>query len=408
MSTNEFSPPIHPDIKRELKHSLFQLSPRSFELFAGDFLVYVGLEAVSVTRFIGDGGIDAVGDLVAGRFRIPIGIQVKRYRNNVQRPDIDRFIGALSGQFSEGMFMTTANYSPAALQKATTSLPRILTLNGDHIVSMMLEHHLGTKPSSHQSDKLDIDADYFHSFEERKALLSKRVKETSQGYNEAEQPLDEQTILLTPEEDLLSLTAFGYALRVDPTRLRRWVEQGTLQADVLQSSGEKSQLYFRRDRIERVRATLNLENIPASPEEWKQEFLDFARSRNLSRSYKPVMIKAFFQLADREGAVQIDDLVAAFKNIYQQHATTRQPLEQNSSLMTHPFEASNQAIKRLIITNPLERFLIKNFIEYDPKTGILWIAPHLWQGLHYYEVLDVLKNADEQIEYYRSRPSQET
>ena len=79
-------PPVNPDIKRELKQQLLSLSARSFEFFAGEFLVYVGLESVSVTRYIGDGGIDALGSLVAGLFRIPVGIQVKRNRNNVQRP----------------------------------------------------------------------------------------------------------------------------------------------------------------------------------------------------------------------------------------------------------------------------------------------------------------------------------
>src|SRR5438105_12485635 len=81
-------PPINPDIKRELKLQLLSMSARSFEFFAGDFLVYAGLEIISVTRYIGDGGIDAHGNLLAGRFRIPIGIQVKRHRNNVQRHDI--------------------------------------------------------------------------------------------------------------------------------------------------------------------------------------------------------------------------------------------------------------------------------------------------------------------------------
>src|SRR5437660_12259930 len=124
-----YTPPANPDIKRELKKHLLTMHARRFEFFAGEFLVYVGLEAVSVTRYIGDGGIDASGDLVAGQFRIPVGIQVKRYRNNVQRPDIDRFVGALSKRFSEGLFLTTANYAPAALHKAATSIPRVLTLN---------------------------------------------------------------------------------------------------------------------------------------------------------------------------------------------------------------------------------------------------------------------------------------
>ena len=71
--------------------------------------------------------------------------------------------------------------------------------------------------------------------------------------------------------------------------------------------------------------------------------------------------------------------------------------------MVHPTEAGDQAVKRLIITNPLERFPIKNFIEYFPEEGNLRIAPQLWQELHHYEVLDVLKSVDEQISYYISR-----
>jgi hypothetical protein len=402
-------PPTNPDIKRELKKQLLSMSARSFEFFAGDFLVYIGLEAISVTRYIGDGGIDAQGDLVAGMFRIPTGVQVKRYRNNVLRPDIEKFIGALSGRFPQGMFMTTSNYAPAALQKATHSVPRILTLNGDQIVTVMVEHNLGLKVSQANNRRLDIDPDYFAAFEAMKGLLSGKVKEAPQSYNAASSPLDpealtdEQTIDLKPEEDLISLNALGYALRVDPTRVRRWLENETIKPDVSQISGAYTNYYFRRDRIEQIRRSLSLENIPASSDEWKQEFLDFARSRNLSRSYKPVMIKAFFKLVDRDGKVKIDDLVKEFRDYYIQRANAEDPLEQDSSLMAHPANASDHAVKRLIITNPLERFLIKNFIQYFPEEGVLQIAPQLWQELHYYEVVDALESADEQISYYITR-----
>lgn len=390
-------PPSNPDIKRELRQQLLALSARSFEFFAGDFLVYIGLEAVSVTRYVGDGGIDARGDLLAGHFRIPIGIQVKRHRHNVQRPDIDRFIGALSGRFSEGMFMTTASYTPNALQKAARSIPRVLTLNGEQIVSIMIEHSLGVKPSSLNAHKLDIDPDYFATFE---AMRKHLVKDPHQGYCTVS---DEQTIELGPEEDLISLNALGYALRVDPARVRRWVENGDLQPEVSQPSSERTSHYFRRDRIEQIRKDLGLGYVPTSSDEWKQEFLDFAKSRHLSKSYKPVMLKAFFKLVDREGKVKIDDLVSEFRDYYVQQANKSQPLEQSKSLMVRPTSASDQAVKRLIVTNPLERFLIKNFIEYFPEEGILRIAPQLWHELRHYEVVDTLESADEQIRYYISR-----
>lgn len=410
MSLVNSSPPANPDTKRELQQHLLALSARSFEFFAGEFLIYAGLEAVSVTRYIGDGGIDALGTLIAGRFRIPIGIQVKRYRHNIQRPDIDAFIGALSGRFSEGIFMTTANYAPGALQKAATSLPRVLTVNGDQIVSTMIEHHLGVKPSVLNAQKLDIDPDYFAAFEARRDLFASHVRENPQNYRvdttslaHAETPLDQQTIDLRPEEDVISLNALGYALRVDPVRVRRWVEHGSLRSDTSQPFGEYTSYYFRRDRIEQIRRECGLAAIPVSSEEWKQEFLDFTQSRNLSKSYKPVMIKVFFKLVDREGKVRLDDLVREFRSYYVQSIRAGHPLEQNKSLMAHPVEASDQAIKKLIIAHPLERFLIKNFIDYDHEEGVLQISPQLWQSLHYYELIDILKSTDDQINYYVAR-----
>jgi restriction endonuclease Mrr len=154
------TPPFNPDIKRELKNQLLNMTPRGFELFAGEFLVYVGLEKVSVTRYIGDGGIDAEGDLIASSFRIPVGVQVKRYRKNVQRTDIDKFIGALSGRFSEGLFVTTADYGATASKKASSSIPRVLTLSGDQVISIMLENKLGLKLSDGKAANLRIDPDY--------------------------------------------------------------------------------------------------------------------------------------------------------------------------------------------------------------------------------------------------------
>jgi hypothetical protein len=414
MSLYSSSPPANPDIKRDLQQQLFAMSARSFEFFAGEFLVYSGLEAVSVTRYMGDGGIDALGTLIAGRFRLPIGIQVKRYRNNIQRPAIDTFIGALSGRFSEGMFMTTAHYAPGALQKAATSIPRVLTVNGDQIISTMIEHRLGLKPSPLNAQKLEIDLDYFAAFEAQRNLFASHVREISQNNNvgtsrsPAEASLGEQTVQLRPEEDVISLNALGYALRVDPARVRRWVENGSIHPDSSQPFGGRVSYYFRRDHIEPIRRMLSLENIPTSGAEWKQEFLDYTQSRNLTKSYKPVMIKLFFTLVDREGTVKIDDLVKAFRAYYMQQMHAGYLRESHSSLMAHPAEASDQAIKRLIVTNPLERFLIKNFIDYFPDEGILRIAPLLWQELHYYEVLDVLKSADDQIRYYVARQGKHT
>lgn len=138
-------PPANPDLRRQLRERLLALSPRAFELFAGDLLSFVGLRRVAVTRYVGDGGIDAHGDLVGGSdlVCVPTGVQVKRQRQNVRRPDIDRFIGALGGQFPHGIFITTASYAAQAREKARSSpLLRVNTIDGDDLAALMGRHRL--------------------------------------------------------------------------------------------------------------------------------------------------------------------------------------------------------------------------------------------------------------------------
>ena len=84
-------------LQPQIKDRLYALSPRAFELFAGDLLTFLGLAAVTVTRYRGDGGIDASCELVSGGIlRVPAGVQVKRLRQAVPRPEMDRFVGALA------------------------------------------------------------------------------------------------------------------------------------------------------------------------------------------------------------------------------------------------------------------------------------------------------------------------
>ncbi len=52
---------------------------------------------------------------------------------------------------------------------------------------------------------------------------------------------------------------------------------------------------------------------------------------------------------------------------------------------------------------PLKRFRIKNYCEYFSEEDIVQITPQLWQDLRYYEIIDVLEKADEQLRYYYSR-----
>jgi hypothetical protein len=393
-------PSAHPDLRRQLKLRLLDLSPRAFELFAGDLLVYVGLQNVAVTRYVGDGGIDAHGDIVttSGIVRIPTGVQVKRHRHNVQRADIDRFIGALSGQYPQGIFITTARYAAQARTKASSSFPQVTPVDGDQVVGLMLQHQLGL---TNTMNKSRVDEDYFTLFEERAVQRIGQISEQGEGYDVA--PPASSEVILRPEDDLISLRALSYALHVDTTTVRSWITLGKLTPDTQSVNEGREGYFFRRDRIDDIRRELVRAPAPSNDAEWRQAFLDFAKSRRLTKSYKPVLLKALLKLVNRNGEVILDDLAQEFRSFYIQRQRKGLPTEFGESLLIDPAAADIDAVKQLIIKYPLDRFLIQGFLEYAADEGVVRFTPQLWHELRFYELLDVQASADEQLCYYYER-----
>jgi hypothetical protein len=377
-----------------IKDRLLALSPRAFELFAGDLLEYIGLRNVAVTRYVGDGGIDASGELaIAGALAtLPTGVQVKRKRSNVGRPEIDQFIGALNNRYAHGIFITTAGFAPQAVLKAETSIPRVAMLNGERLTALMLRYRLGVDAAA-----AALDEAYFSQYEAQAGAGALRLGEQREEYAAAGAPAH----LARPEDDLISMRALSHALRVDTSVVRRWVEQGRLLPD---HSGDPAGFFFRRDRVEAIRAALIGKAAPAHPDEWRREFLDFARSRNMSKSYKPVLLKALLQTVDRTGEAAIADVVTAFRAFYVARRAAGQIVEFGPPDISDANAVSDVELRRLIVKNPLERFLIKGFLAYDARAGIVRFAPHLWNELRYWELLDVQQSIAEQLAYYYARP----
>lgn len=389
--------PNNPDLRRQLRARLLALPPRAFEFFARDLLEFIGLSDVAVTRYRHDGGLDATGSLQAGDglISVPAGVQVKRYRANVGRVDIDRFIGALSGQYPQGIFITTSGYAPEARRKAASSIPRVATLDGGQVAGLMLRHRLGVAEGA--PDRLDEA--YFGQFEEQAARPG-QAAEGKEPYRLG--PGADDGVAARPEDDLISLRALSHALRVDGSVLRRRVERGELRPDRAGAPGQGG-LFFRRDRVAAIRAALLAAPAPAGPAEWRQAFLDFARSRAMSKSYKPVLLKSLLRLVDRAGEAHIDALAAEFRAFYVARRLAGLPVELGPPDISDPRALSDAELRQLIVRNPLERFLIKGFLEYQPATGLVRFAPQLWADLRAWELLDLQQRADEQLAYYYGR-----
>lgn len=373
------------------------LKPRAFELFAGDLLVYVGLQNVVITRYVSDGGIDAYGDFISdsGLLHVATGVQVKRHRQNVQRADVDAFIGALIGTFQHGVFITTAGYAQPAQLKATSSVIRVDTIDGNQVVDLMIKHRLGLQSDSDSAARLDEQ--YFLGFEDK---VVARVGEKRGSYDASS---DFEPDVPQPEDDLISLRALSYALRIDTTTIRSWIERGKLVPDRHAQGSGREGFFFRRDRIDAIRRTMGASGTPKTSDEWRQEFVDFARSRQMTKSYKPVLLQAILSVVDRNGAASMDSVVQAFHAFYIDREQQGLPLEIGDSPFSNGANISLNVVKTLIIKNPLERFIIKGFLEYDKQEETVRFIPQIWNELRLYELMDIHASIDEQLRYYYNR-----
>lgn len=145
--------------RERLKLRLFDLTPAQFEAFAKELLRAYGFRSVQVTAVSKDGGIDGYGQLKVGLATMSVAFQCKRWQGNVGRPEIDKFRGAISGEYEQGLFFTTADFtSEAAAASIKKGAVPVILLNGDSIISLMIEKGFGVqkRPLELYDDRLDL------------------------------------------------------------------------------------------------------------------------------------------------------------------------------------------------------------------------------------------------------------
>jgi restriction system protein len=122
-----------------------RLDPKIFEEFAKRLLEAYGFLDMRVTQYSKDGGIDGHGKLKVGLAHLNVAFQCKRFnRNSVGRPEIDRFRGAIQGQYEQGIFFTTSIFANGA--EAASFRPGavpIILIDGEAIIALMIEKQFG-------------------------------------------------------------------------------------------------------------------------------------------------------------------------------------------------------------------------------------------------------------------------
>ncbi len=157
-------------IRNELATSILERikfnSPSFFENLVVDLMVAMGYggtrsDASKSIGKTGDEGIDGI--IKEDRLGLDvIYLQAKRWEGTVGRPEVQKFVGALHGQRAKkGVFITTGKFSSDAIDYIKNIDPKVILIDGEAMVSFMIDFNLGTTTSSTYEIK-KMDSDYFN------------------------------------------------------------------------------------------------------------------------------------------------------------------------------------------------------------------------------------------------------
>lgn len=130
--------------RSKLLERLLQMTPAEFEQFAPKLLRAFGFGELIVTGKTGDGGVDGHGKLRVGLALMSVAFQCKRWQGNVPRTEVDKFRGAIQGEYEQGIFFTTSDFTAGAREASIKkgAVPIVL-LNGGSILNIMIDKELG-------------------------------------------------------------------------------------------------------------------------------------------------------------------------------------------------------------------------------------------------------------------------
>jgi restriction system protein len=167
VSDSEFTPEenieqnvaqIESSVILQLLDSVKKLKPIQFENLVVRLLVAMNYGTGMVTNYTNDAGVDGI--IQADELGLDkIYVQAKKYEANVGRPDIQKFVGAMTGT-NKGVFITTSDYSNSVQEYLNTRQENVILINGEKLVQLMYEYNQGVSVRKNIEIKA-LDNDYF-------------------------------------------------------------------------------------------------------------------------------------------------------------------------------------------------------------------------------------------------------
>lgn len=200
---------------------------------------------------------------------------------------------------------------------------------------------------------------------------------------------------------MISQMEFVRRVDVQSETIERYVREGKLIPDfVVPMSEHRVFKYFKEESLERYAKEFGWTLI--DDQNRKKLFMEMIEEMDMSYSYKPVLLKAILQNADKQGRVKIDDLVAYFKAFYEDRRARGEVVEKQNSIFAKGNYTDKEAARN-ILSNPFKRFEDMNMMRHTKTIGIIEVEPTVWKRLTEEDKQRILKVCDLKLEQYYKR-----
>jgi hypothetical protein len=179
--------------------------------------------------------------------------------------------------------------------------------------------------------------------------------------------------------NMISLSDLERELGVGQGRVRGAVERGQLEPDHILELGDRTYVYFHRDRIEEVRVAVGAPKLEEHSS--RERFLEFVGEMDMALSYKPVMLLALLDTVDEDGRARASEVARRFQQFYRDRRAAGLVVERPGSRRIPIDELDETTVQRLMLGMPFEKFERRRFLRYDRDLAWVRFDPALWRQL---------------------------
>lgn len=200
---------------------------------------------------------------------------------------------------------------------------------------------------------------------------------------------------------MISQMEFVRRVDVQSETIERYVREGKLIPDLIVPMSEHRVFkYFKEESLERYAKEYGWTLI--DDQNRKNLFMEMVEEMDMSYSYKPVLVKAILQNADKQGRVKIDDIVTYFRAFYEDRRARGEVVEKHNSIFAKGNYTDKEAARN-ILSNPFKRFEDMNMMRHTKTIGIVEVEPTVWKRLTEEDKKHILKVCDLKLEQYYKR-----